>query len=345
MDSPKKIMLQSDYLEGCHPNILKKLYETNLLQTEGYGVDEICAQARELIKKHLKSDKVDIHFLAGTTSTNQIIVEDCLRAFEGVITVESGEINVHETGAIEATGHKVIALTKEYKLNPEVLDKFFTVQENDPLKEHTVRGKMVYITFPTEFGLLYTKKELESIYSVCRQHDAYLFIDGGRLAYALACSDRTGIKFEDLPNMCDIFYIGGTQCGAMLGEAVVIINDELKRFFRFYTKQRGALMAKGRILGIQFCELFKDDLYFEIGKKAVDLAVYAKEALIKKGVKFHVDSYTNQQFMVLSKEKYEEITKKFGLFYCSEDNGQIICRFCTSWATTKEVMDQFIESF
>ena len=345
MENPKKIMLQSDYLEGCHPNILKKLSETNLLQTVGYGEDEICSQAQNFIKKHLKNEKVDIHFLIGGTSTNQIVIASVLRPFEGVISVESGHINCHETGAIEATGHKVISLTNEHKMTSEMLEKFFITQEKDPNFEHIVKGKMVYLSFPTEFGLLYTKNELESIYSVCKKHDAYLFIDGARLAFALACYDKTHIKIEDLPNLCDVFYIGGTKCGAMFGEAVVIINDEIKKYFRYHIKQRGAMMAKGRMIGIQFYELFKDNLYFEIGKKTVELAIYTKEALEKKGVKFYIESFTNQQFIVLNKEKYEEVSKKFELSYWGEDKGDIICRFCTSWATTKETMDQLIDIF
>ena len=345
MENSKKIMLQSDYLEGCHPNILKKLTETNLLQTVGYGEDEICSQAKEFIKKHLKTEQVDIHFLIGGTSANQIVIASVLRPFEAVISVESGHINSHETGAIEATGHKVISLTKENKMTSEMLEKFFINQEKDPNFEHIVKGKMVYISFPTEFGLLYTKQELESIYSVCKKHDSYLFIDGARLAFGLACSDKTNIKIEDMPNLCDVFYIGGTKCGAMFGEAVVIVNDEIKKYFRYHIKQRGAMMAKGRLIGIQFYELFKDNLYFEIGKKTVDLAIYTKEALMKKGVKFYIESFTNQQFIVLNKEKYDEVSKKFELSYWGEDKGDIICRFCTSWATTKEMMDQLIAIF
>ena len=333
MDSSKKIMLQSDYLEGCHPNILKKLTETNLLQTVGYGEDEICSQAKEYIKKHLQNEKVDIHFLIGGTSANQIVIASCLRPFEGVITVESGHINC----------------------------QFFTNQEKDPNFEHIVKGKMVYISFPTEYGLLYTKKELESIYSTCKKHDAYelesiystckkhdayLFIDGARLAFALACYEQTGIKINDMTNLCDVFYIGGTKCGALFGEAVVIINDELKKYFRYHIKQRGAMMAKGRMLGIQFYELFKENLYFEIGKRTVDLAIYTKNELIKKGVKFYIESFTNQQFIIFKKEKYDEISKKYELSYWGEDNnGDIIARFCTSWATSKETMDQFIAMF
>ena len=346
MDSSKKIMLQSDYLEGCHPNILKKLTETNLLQTVGYGEDEICSQAKEYIKKHLQNEKVDIHFLIGGTSANQIVIASCLRPFEGVITVESGHINCHETGAVEATGHKVISLTTENKMTSEMLEKFFTNQEKDPNFEHIVKGKMVYISFPTEYGLLYTKKELESIYSTCKKHDAYLFIDGARLAFALACYEQTGIKINDMTNLCDVFYIGGTKCGALFGEAVVIINDEIKKYFRYHIKQRGAMMAKGRMLGIQFYELFKENLYFEIGKRTVDLAIYTKNELTKKGVKFYIESFTNQQFIIFKKEKYDEISKKYELSYWGEDNnGDIIARFCTSWATSKETMDQFIAMF
>ena len=345
MDTPKKIMLQCDYAEGAHPNIIKKLTETNLLQTVGYGEDEICAEAKKFIKKHLKNENVDIHFLIGGTSTNQIVIASCLRPFEGVLTVETGHINCHETGAIEATGHKVISLTKELKVNPEILEKFCIEQENNPNREHVVQGKMVYLSFPTEYGILYTKKELEEIYKICKKYDLYFFIDGARLAFALACSDQTNIKIEDLPNLCDVMYIGGTKCGALFGEAVVIMNDEIKKNFRYHIKQRGAMMAKGRLLGIQFYELFKDNLYLEIGKKAVDLAIYVKEELKKKGVKLFIDSFTNQQFIILSKEKYDEISKKFELSFWEENEQGIVARVCTSWATTKETLDSFLSMF
>ena len=345
MDTTKPIMLQCDYAEGAHPNILKKLEETNLLQTVGYGEDEICAEAKKFIKKHLKNENVDIHFLIGGTSTNQIVIASCLKPFEGVLTVETGHINTHETGAVEATGHKIISLTKELKLTAEMVEKFCVLQESDPNREHVVQGKMVYLSFPTEYGILYTKKELEDIYKACRKHDLYLFIDGARLAFALPCFEQTNLKFEDIPNICDVMYIGGTKCGALFGEAVVIMNDEIKKNFRYHIKQRGAMMAKGRLLGIQFYELFKDNLYFEIGKKTVELALYAKEELKKKGVKLYIDSYTNQQFIVVSKEKYDEISKKFLLSFWGENEEGIIARVCTSWATTKETIDSFLSMF
>ena len=345
MDTTKPIMLQCDYAEGAHPNILKKLEETNLLQTVGYGEDEICAEAKKFIKKHLKNENVDIHFLIGGTSSNQIVIASCLKPFEGVLTVETGHINTHETGAVEATGHKIISLTKELKLTAEMVEKFCVLQESDPNREHVVQGKMVYLSFPTEYGILYTKKELEDIYKVCRKHDLYFFIDGARLAFALPCFEQTNLKFEDIPNICDVMYIGGTKCGALFGEAVVIMNDEIKKNFRYHIKQRGAMMAKGRLLGIQFYELFKDNLYFEIGKKTVELALYAKEELRKKGVKLYIDSYTNQQFIVVSKEKYDEISKKFLLSFWGENEEGIIARVCTSWATTKETIDSFLSMF
>ena len=345
MEAPKKIMLQCDYAEGAHPNIIKKLTETNLLQTVGYGEDEICEEAKKFIKKHLKNENVDIHFLIGGTSTNQIVIASCLRPFEGVLTVESGHINCHETGAVEATGHKVISLTKELKMTPDMIEKFCVLQENDPNREHVVQGKMVYLSEPTEYGILYSKSELEEIYKVCKKHDLYFFIDGARLAFALGNYEKSNLKMEDIPNICDVMYIGGTKCGALFGEAVVIMNEKIKKDFRYHIKQRGAMMAKGRLLGIQFYELFKDNLYLEIGKKTVDLALYLKEELKKKGVKLFIDSYTNQQFVILSKEKYEEISKKFLLSFWEENKDGIVCRICTSWATTKETLDNLISMF
>ena len=345
MDSQKKIMLQCDYTEGAHPNIIKKLTETNLLQTVGYGEDEICEEAKKFIKKHLKNENVDIHFLIGGTSTNQIVIASCLRPFEGVLTVESGHINCHETGAVEATGHKIISLTKELKMTAEMIEKFCTLQESDPNREHVVQGKMVYLSLPTEYGILYTKKELEDIYNVCKKYNLYFFIDGARLAFALACYEQTNLKIEDLPNICDVMYIGGTKCGALFGEAVVIMNEKIKKYFRYHIKQRGAMMAKGRLLGIQFYELFKDNLYLEIGKKEVELALYAKEELKKKGVKLYIDSYTNQQFIVVSKEKYDEISKQFIVSLWDKNEEGIIVRICTSWSTTKEIIDKFLSIF
>ena len=345
MESAKKIMLQCDYTEGAHPNIINKLIETNLLQTVGYGEDEICEEAKKFIKKHLKNENVDIHFLIGGTSSNQIIIASCLRPFEGVLTVESGHINCHETGAVEATGHKIISLTKELKLTPEMIEKFCILQKNDTYRQHVVQGKMVYLSLPTEYGILYTKKELEDIYKVCKKYDLYLFIDGARLAFAFSCFEQTNLKFEDLPNLCDVMYIGGTKCGALFGEAVVIMHENIKKYFRYHIKQRGALMAKGRLLGIQFYELFKDNLYFEIGKKTVELALYVKEELKKKGVKLFIDSYTNQQFIIITKEKYDEITKKFVLSLWDKNEEGIICRICISWSTTKETLDCFLSMF
>ena len=337
-----KIMLNCDYCEGAHQNIINALVDTNLQQTLGYGDDYICDLAKKCIKKHLKNDNVDIHFLIVGTSTNQIVISSCLKSYEGVLTVDSGHINIHETGAIEVTGHKVISITNNYKLTADDVEKFCINQQNQDGNEHYVQGKMVFIAFPTEYGLLYSKKELEDIYNICKKYDFYLYLDGARLAFAFNNND---IKFEDLPNLCDIFYIGGTKCGALFGEAVVIVNDKLKEGFRFNIKQRGALLAKGRLLGIQFFELFKDNLYFEIGKNTVFLAMYLKEKLLEKNVKFLTNSFTNQQFIIITNEQYNKINEHFIVNYCGNYNNDIIVRVCTSWATKKKDIDKFIKLF
>ena len=340
----KKILLQCDYTQGCHENIMKALIETNLVQTNGYGFDEYCESAKKKIKERLKNDNVDIYFVITGTSTNQIVISSILRPYEGVLTVESGHINVHETGAIETTGHKVIVITKELKLTSQMIENYLIQQINDKLNIHVVQAKLVYLSLPTENGLLYSKNELEKIYEVCKKYNIYLFIDGARLSYGLS-SIKNDIKFEDLPNLCDVFYIGGTKCGALFGEAIVISNNDIKKNFGFNIKLRGALLAKGRLLGIQFNELFNDDIYFKIGKNAVDLALYLKNELIKKGIQFYVDSYTNQQFPIITKEKYNEITQKFEVSKWSEDNEFVTIRVCTSWATTKEIIEQFLNMF
>ena len=340
----KKIFLQCDYTQGCHEKIMNALIKTNLIQTNGYGEDEYCESAKKKIKERLKNDNVDIYFLITGTSTNQIVISSILRPYEGVITVESGHINQHETGAIETTGHKVIVITNELKLTSEMIENYILNQINDKLKIHVVQAKLVYLSFPNENGLLYSKNELEKIYEVCKKYNLYFYIDGARLSYALT-SEKNDIKFEDLPYLCDIFYIGGTKCGALFGEAVVICNNVLKQNFGFNIKLRGALLAKGRLLGIQFYELFNDDLYFKIGKNAVDLALFLKSELSKKGIKFFVDSYTNQQFPIVTKEKYNEIIKKFEVTKWCEDDKLVTIRVCTSWGTTKEIIEQFINMF
>ena len=340
----KKILLQCDYTQGCHEKILQALTETNLIQTIGYGEDEYCKSAKKKIKERLKNENVEIYFLITGTGTNQIVISSILRPYEGVISVETGHINVHETGAIETTGHKVIVITKELKLTSEMIENYIINQINDKLGIHVVQAKLVYLSLPTENGLLYSKNELEKIYEVCKKYNIYFYIDGARLSYALT-SEKNDIKFEDLPNLCDVFYIGGTKCGALFGEAVVISNDDIKKNFAYNIKLRGGLLAKGRLLGIQFYELFNDDIYFKIGKNAVDLALYLKNELTKKGIQFYVESYTNQQFPIVTKEKYNEIIQKFEVTKWSENNESVVIRVCTSWASTKEIIDQFLNLF
>ena len=337
---------ECDYNNGAHPKVLENLIRHNDARPTPYGFDEFCERAKARIREACGMPDAQIFFLTGGTQTNATTIDSMLYQYEGVICVESGHINVHEAGAVEFTEHKIIVLHGEQgKMDAKVLDKYLDDFMHDGNNAHAVYPGLVYITFPTELGTLYSARELDDIYQVCQRYDIPLYVDGARLGYGLM-AEGNDITLPYLARHCDVFYIGGTKCGAMFGEAVVIINDEIKKYFRYHIKQRGAMMAKGRMLGIQFYELFKENLYFEIGKRTVDLAIYTKNELIKKGVKFYIESFTNQQFIIFKKEKYDEISKKYELSYWGEDNnGDIIARFCTSWATSKETMDQFIAMF
>ncbi|MBD9017543.1 MAG: aminotransferase class V-fold PLP-dependent enzyme, partial [Coprococcus comes] len=266
------ILFTSDYTEGAHPRIIEKLAETNMEQTVGYGEDPYCEEAREAIKKVCEAPEADVHFLVGGTQTNFTVISSILRPFQGVICADSGHINVHETGAVEATGHKVLALpSKEGKITGQQIKEYYDLHWSDESREHIVQPKMVYISHPTEVGTLYTKNELENISTVCKECGLYLFLDGARMGYGLM-APGTDVTLSDIAKYCDVFYIGGTKVGALFGEAVVITNPCLKQDFRYCIKQRGGMLAKGRLLGVQFLELFKDGLYFEISKHAIDMA-------------------------------------------------------------------------
>lgn len=255
---------QNDYSEGAHPNILRALETINYHQNNSYGLDEHSHAARELIQEALEDYSADIHFIAGGTLTNLTFISHVLKPYEAVISAQTGHINTHETGAIEATGHKVISVPAEDgKLNPDLIRPVLDLHEN----EHWVEPRLVYISNPTEIGTLYTKEELEILYSFCQRHHLYLYIDGARLAAALAAEEVSHLTFPDLPKLCDAFYIGGTKSGAMFGEALVLIREDFKEHFRFNMKQRGAILAKGWMIGVQFEELFKDNLYIELGKE------------------------------------------------------------------------------
>ena len=331
------ILFNSDYTEGAHPRILERLMETNLEQTTGYGEDAYCEAAREAIRKVCDAPEADVHFLVGGTQANFTVISSALKPYQGVLCADTGHINVHETGAVEACGHKVLALPgKDGKITAEQIRNAHDLHWSDESHEHIAQPKMVYISHPTELGTLYTKGELEEIGRVCRECGLYLFLDGARLGYGLM-APGTDVTIADIAKICDVFYIGGTKVGALFGEAVVIMNPQLKPDFRYCIKQKGGMLAKGRLLGIQFLELFRDGLYFEIAKHAIDMAMILKEGLKVRGYSFFMDSETNQQFILIEDEKLEKIREKYGVTYQQRyDETHSVIRLCTSWATTEE---------
>lgn len=333
---------QCDYAEGCHPNIMQKLCETNLAQSLGYGEDTFCAQARERIAQACgrSADTLPVHFLVGGTQTNMIVISSILRPWQGVLAADSGHIAVHETGAVESTGHKVLVLPPvDGKITAEQIEEAWSEHAASPVKEHLVQPGMVYISFPTEIGTLYSKEELTKIHDVCKAHDLPLFVDGARLGYGLT-SPSNDLTLKELTDLCDVFYIGGTKCGALLGEAVVIANPRYNDCFRYSMKQKGALLAKGRLLGIQFDTLFTDNLYFSICEQANLYAQEIREAFTAHGIPVHGASPTNQQFVLLSKKQMEYFAKDFVYdLWGGQVDGLDIVRFATSWATTRESVD------
>ena len=331
------IRFESDYLEGAHPKIMKRLMESNFDQTPGYGNDTYCEKAREVIKKLCKREDADVHFLVGGTQTNTTVIAAALRPYQGVVCADTGHINVHETGAIEATGHKVLALpSTNGKITAKQVVKAMEAHYQEDGPEHMVQPGMVYISHPTEVGTLYTKQELSNLSEVCRKYNIPLFLDGARLGYGLT-SEANDLSIEDIANYCDVFYIGGTKVGALFGEAVVICNESLKKDFRYSIKQRGGMLAKGRLLGIQFLTLLEDGLYFEIANHANQLAMKIRRACEEKGYPFFMDSYTNQQFPIIPNEKLKELEKAFSYsFWEAVDAEHSAVRFCTSWATKEE---------
>lgn len=338
------ILFNSDYTEGAHSRLMERLMETNLEQTVGYGEDAYCEEAREAIRRVCEAPNADVHFLVGGTQTNFTVISLALRSYQGVICADTGHINVHETGAVEATGHKVLALPgTDGKITAEQVKEAYALHWSDESREHIVQPKMVYISHPTELGTLYTKTELQALHDVCKDCGLYLFLDGARLGYGLM-APGTDVTLPDIAALCDVFYIGGTKVGALFGEAVVICNPELKNDFRYGIKQHGGMLAKGRLLGVQFLELFKDGLYFEIAKHAIDMAMLLKNELTKKGYHFYMDSVTNQQFIIIDDKKLEEIRKKYGVTYQMRcDDTHSVIRLCTSWATREEDVKALLE--
>lgn len=330
------IRFECDYSEGAHPKVLKKLVETNLEQTPGYSTDKYCAKAAQLIKDECKRQDIDVHFLVGGTQVNLTVISAALRPHQGVISADTGHINVHESGAIEATGHKVLALpTADGKITAQQIHGYYDSHFNDATQEHMVQPKLVYITHSTELGTIYSKAELKAISETCKKNDLYLFIDGARLGYGL-CSEESDLKLSDIADLCDVFYIGGTKIGILFGEAVVISNNVLKKDFRYLMKQKGGLLAKGRLLGLQYIALFEDGLYYEMSKHADKMAMLIKNACIKKGYKMLTDSPTNQQFPIMPDTVLDKLSQDFAYSYIQRiDEKNSAVRFCTSWATNE----------
>ena len=337
------IRFDSDYLEGCLPEILSALQDTNLEQTPGYGEDHHCAEARELIREACGAPGAEVHFLVGGTQTNATVIASILRPYQGVLCADSGHINVHETGAVEHTGHKVLPLeSRDGKISADQVDAAMAFHRDDPTAEHTVQPAMVYISFPTEKGSLYSLEELTAISKTCRRWEMPLFIDGARLGYGLA-SEGCDVTLRDIAALADVFYIGGTKQGALFGEAVVFKDRHLSQGFRYNIKQNGGMLAKGRLLGLQFKALFTDNLYFRAARGAVSKALRLRDALAAKGYEFMVWSPSNQQFPILTDSQIADLGGDFGFEVWEKIDGRrAAVRFCTSWATTDEAVDALI---
>ena len=339
------IYFNSDYLEGAHSAIMERMMETNMMQTVGYSCDEICDSARAKIRTACEAPEADVHFLVGGTQTNTTVIAALLRPWQGVLSAVSGHINCHETGAIESTGHKVIALpTPDGKITAKQIKDYVEWQKNDESEEHIVQPGMVYISHPTETGMLYSKAELTKIYDTCRAYGLPLYIDGARLGYGLT-ADGSDMSLPEMAHLCDVFYIGGTKVGALFGEAVVIMNEKYKKDFRFMIKQRGGMLAKGRLLGIQFDTLFTDDLYTKIARNANDMAYQIRDIFVSNGYPLLFDSPTNQQYPIISDEELAILGKNFGYEYWERvDETHSGVRFCGSWATTQAQVDALREA-
>lgn len=312
-------------------------------QLPGYGTDHYCEEAKEKIKKACGCEDAEVFLLTGGTQTNQIVIDTMLQPYEGVVAAQTGHVSTHEAGAIEFTGHKVLTLPeKNSKICAADLKNLIETFYGDENHEHMVFPGMVYISHPTEYGTLYTKKELTELSAVCKEYKIPLFMDGARLIYGLV-SKETDVTLQDIAKLCDVFYIGGTKAGALCGEAVVFTGDSMPKHFLTRVKQHGALLAKGRLTGVQFDALFTDDLYLEIGKNAIETAAVLKAGLKEKGYTFYIDSPTNQQFVVLENCKMEELKKDVQFsFWEKADDTHTIVRFATSWATRMEDVEKLL---
>ncbi|MCS3528894.1 low specificity L-threonine aldolase [Chryseobacterium sp. JUb7] len=336
-----KFSFKNDYSEGCHPNILEALLLHNLDQQAGYGEDEYSLQAKELIKQKIKNSNSEIYFVSGGTQANLIVISAVLRPYQAAVSASTGHILNNETGAIEATGHKVLSIEKEDgKLTPEDI---IPVLENHRNVPHQVMPKLVYISNSTELGTIYSLKELEELSAFCKKNHLYLFMDGARMGHGLT-SEISDLTLEKVAELTDVFYLGGTKNGALIGEAIVINNTELLQDFAFNIKQKGALLAKGRLLGIQFLELMKNDLYFDLARHANQQAMKIKNAMKERGVEFLADTYTNQIFPILNNDLIEILSEKFEFYVWKKiDEDYSAIRLITSWNTNDTAVNEFNE--
>ena len=335
------ISFTCDYSEGAHPKILERLTATNFEQLPGYGTDHYCESAKEKIRAACEAPEAEVFFLVGGTQTNSTIIAAMLADYEGVVSAETGHIGVHEAGAVEYTGHKVLTIPSHHgKVDPKELRDYLEAATTDPNYEHMVFPGMVYISFPTEYGTIYSKAELEEIHGIAAHYGLPLMIDGARLGYGLT-SPACDLTLPELASLCEVFYIGGTKVGCLCGEAVVFPRGNAPKHFYTITKQHGAMLAKGRVLGIQFDTLFTDNLYFEISRHAIDMAMQLKELLRQKGCTFFIDSPTNQQFIVLENKKIEEFGKHVAYDpWDRVDPDHTAIRLATSWATQPEQLEE-----
>ena len=338
------LSFESDYVEGAHERILQRLMETNFEQLSGYGQDFYCQRAKDKIREACECPDAKIFFLVGGTQTNTVAIDAFLKSYEGVVAAKTGHVSTHEAGAIEYHGHKVLELPEHQgKIRGNELKALLENFWQDENHEHMVFPGMVYISHPTEYGTLYSREELEELSHICRSYEIPLYLDGARLGYGLMSQD-TDVTLPMIAEYCDAFYIGGTKVGALCGEALVFTKNNMPKHFLAIVKQHGALLAKGRLLGIQFDTLFTDGLYFEIGRHAIEMAELLKKGLIEKGYTLYLNSPTNQQFVLLDNKKYQALQKEVAMgFWEKPDQDHTVVRLATSWATKRESVEQFLE--
>lgn len=343
MSENKKLCFASDYMKGAHPAIMERLVETNMMETGGYGLDPVTESARDKVRAACQCPRARVEFLVGGTQANATVIDSILRRHQGVVAAQTGHIATHEAGAIEAGGHKVLTVPHvNGKIRPETVRTFLEDYYSDDNHEHMVMPGMVYISHPTEYGTLYTKKELQELHEICNEYRIPLYLDGARLAYALACPE-SDVTLPDLAALCDVFYIGGTKCGALFGEAVVVPDPGLIPGFFSIIKQHGALLAKGRILGVQFDTFFTDNLYEKIGIPAIEAADKIRAVLQEKGYRLCFDSPTNQIFCIMDNEKLKKLGEKVEYsFWEKYDDTNTIIRLATDWSITPGKTDALI---